>query len=249
MKKKASPKAKDGTSKKNIIIEKDKRSRLSFSKLILIFVMLCIYIGAYLSVLLLGVNIKVVTTTQKRIDTESDKKYDAVIILGAGVRSDGRMSDMLRDRMDVGIGAYFDGAADKLLVTGDHGRENYDEVNTMKAYAVECGVPAEDVFMDHAGFSTYESIVRAKEIFEVKSAIIVTQKYHLYRAIYIADYVGIDCIGISADLHNYRGQSYRDLREVLARFNDALRRYTRPEPTYLGDVIPVSGDGNVTNDK
>lgn len=235
--------------KKNIITEKDKRGRLSFSKYTLIFLMLFIYTFSYTSALLLGANVRVVSTTGNRIDTDTDQKYDAVIILGAGVRSDGRMSDMLKDRMDVGIAAYFAGIAGKILVTGDHGRVNYDEVNTMKEYAVECGVASSDVFMDHAGFSTYESIVRAKAVFEVKSAVIVTQKYHLYRAMYVADYVGIECVGLSADLHTYRGQNYRDMREVLARFNDALRRYTRPSPTYLGEVISVSGDGNATNDK
>ena len=244
MKKNASPRA-----KANMTTEKDKHSRLSFSKIILILLLVLIYVGAYLSVLLICANISVISSTEDRIDTDIDRVYDAVIILGAGVRSDGRMSDMLRDRMDVGIAAYLDGAADKILVTGDHGREDYDEVNTMKAYALECGVPSEDVFMDHAGFSTYESMVRAKEVFAVESAVIVTQKYHLYRAMYVADYVGIECIGVSADLHTYRGQSYRDLREVLARFNDLTRKYTRPAPTYLGEIISVDGDGNATNDK
>ena len=247
MDKNVSPIAKD--TKKNIDKGKDKHTRLSFSKIILICLLLFIYSAASLAVLLLGTNAWVVSTVKNRINTDTDKKYDAVIILGAGVRSDGSMSDMLRDRMDVGIAAYFEGLSDKILVTGDHGRENYDEVNTMKEYAVECGVPDTDVFMDHAGFSTYESMVRAKKVFEVESAVVVTQEYHLYRAMYIADYIGIECVGLSADLHSYRGQSYRDLREVLARFNDAVRRYTRPEPTYLGEIIPVSGDGNVTNDK
>ena len=244
-----SPDAKLTDIQSNKINEKDKRSRLSFSKLTMILLLICIYTGAYFGVLLFGSNQYMVLSTVGDIDTSIEKEYDAIIVLGAGVRTDGSMSDMLRDRMDRAIELYFEGVSGKLLVTGDHGRENYDEVNTMKQYAIECGVPSSDVFMDHAGFSTYESIVRASEIFSVDSAVIVTQRYHLYRAMYIADYVGIECVGASADLHTYRGQSYRDVREALARLNDSLRGYTRPAPTYLGEVIDISGDGDQTNDK
>ncbi len=229
--------------------EKDKPHRLSFSKLFLILAVLFLYTGAYFAALLTSANHTVLRSTKDRIDTQITQHYDCIIILGAGVRADGSMSDMLRDRMDTGIGLYFDGVADKIIVSGDHGREEYDEVNTMKAYAVECGVESSDVFMDHAGFSTYESLVRAREIFGVNSAVVVTQKYHLYRALYIADYVGIEAVGVSADLHTYRGQAVRDARELLARFNDRIRAYTRPAPKYLGDPIPITGDGDITNDK
>ena len=110
------------------------------------------------------------------------------------------------------------------------------------------GVPSSDVFMDHAGFSTYESIYRAKEIFEADKIIIVTQEYHLYRALYIAEKLGIEAYGVNADYHTYRGQIMRDVREVLARCKDFANMIFKPEPTYLGEKIPVSGDGNITND-
>lgn len=228
---------------------KDKSSGLSFSKLVLVCLVLIIYIGIYSAAVLVSASMNVIFSTRAGIDAELEDDYDCIIILGAGVREDGSMSSMLRDRMDAGIELYFAGVSKKILVTGDHGRDSYDEVNTMKSYAVECGVDSSDVFMDHAGFSTYDSIVRAYEIFGVRRAVIVTQKYHLYRAMYIADYMGMDVRGVSADLHTYRGQMYRDMREMLARANDSLRRYTRPSPVYLGDKIDISGDGNITNDK
>ncbi len=175
--------------------------------------------------------------------------YDCIIVLGAGVREDGTLSDMLRDRMDTAIDLYMRADNTKMIVTGDHGRESYDEVNAMKAYAVSCGVCDEDVFMDHAGFSTYESIVRAREVFGVERAVVVTQRYHLYRALYICEYVGIDAMGICADVRQYRGAYYREAREVLARTNDFIKQFTRPGPKYLGESISLGASGNITNDK
>lgn len=172
---------------------------------------------------------------------------DCAVILGAGVR-DGKPTPMLRDRLLVGIDLYKSGAVKKLIMSGDHGSTDYDEVNIMKSFAVERGVPDEDIFMDHAGFSTYETIYRAKEIFEADNIIIVSQKYHLYRGLYIAEMLGVKAAGVSADLDTYRGQTKRDLREILARDKDFFKCIFKPKPTYLGDKIPVSGNGNLTND-
>ena len=102
--------------------------------------------------------------------------------------------------------------------------------------------------MDHAGFSTYESLYRARDVFQARRVIVVTQPYHLSRALYIADALGLEAWGVGADGENYPGQSYRDAREVLARVKDWVYCLTQPEPTYLGEVTPVSGDGNATND-
>ena len=172
---------------------------------------------------------------------------DCAVILGAGVR-EGKPTPMLRDRLLVGIDLYKSGAVKKLIMSGDHGSTDYDEVNIMKSFAVDRGVPDEDIFMDHAGFSTYETIYRAKEIFEADNIIIVSPKYHLYRALYIAEKLGIKSVGVSADLDTYRGQTKRDLREILARDKDFFKCIFKPKPTYLGDKIPVSGNGNLTND-
>lgn len=174
---------------------------------------------------------------------------DCIIVLGCQVRSDGSLSDMLSDRLTRGVQLYHEDAAPKIIMSGDHGRTNYDEVNAMKRFAVDNNVPSEDVFMDHAGFSTYETMYRAREIFKAKKVIIVTQEYHLYRAIYIANELGLEAYGVSADLRSYRGQIKRDVREVLARCKDYAMCLFKPEPTYLGDAIPVSGSGDLTNDK
>ena len=173
---------------------------------------------------------------------------DCILVLGCGVREDGEPSLMLRDRLDKGVALYEAGIAPKLLMSGDHSRSNYDEVNTMKDYATAAGVPSEDVFMDHAGFSTYESMYRARDVFRAEKIVIVSQGYHLYRAVYDARALGLDAWGIAAEDVAYWGQSVRDLREILARNKDFFYCLFQPEPTFLGEAIPVSGDGNLTND-
>ena len=174
---------------------------------------------------------------------------DCILVLGCGVYKDGTPSPMLRDRLERGIELYKAGAAPKIIMSGDHGTEDYDEVNTMKQYAIDAGVPSEDIFMDHAGFSTYESVYRAKEIFCAKNVIIVTQEYHLYRALFLAEKLGLKAYGVSSDYRMYAGQRIRDLREILARCKDFGSSVFKPKPKFLGEKIPVSGDGNVTNDK
>lgn len=164
---------------------------------------------------------------------------DCILILGAGVRDDGTPSHMLEDRLKVGIELYNSGAAPKILVSGDNSRDDYNEPETMKRYCVENGVPEEDIVLDYAGFSTYESLFRARDVFCAENIIIVTQKYHLYRALYVAEKLGLGAVGVSADLRTYRGQSYRDLRETAARNKDFLFTLFMPEPTYLGEQIPI----------
>ena len=200
-----------------------------------------------------GINAYVKNSVQDRILSAEDAAkladVDCILVLGCHVRDNGVPSDMLNDRLRRGVELFELGAAPKLLMSGDHGRTNYDEVDAMKQFAVDAGVATEDVFMDHAGFSTYESIYRAKEIFQAKKIIIVTQNYHLYRALYIAQSFGLDAYGVHADYRNYAGQSAMDTREVLARVKDFGTSLFKPQPTYLGDVIPISGNGNLTNDE
>lgn len=173
---------------------------------------------------------------------------DCIIILGCGVKFNGQPSMMLADRLERGIDLYKQGVAPKIIMSGDHGQIEYDEVNTMKQFAIDKNIPSEDIFMDHAGFSTYESMYRAKEIFKAQSVVIVSQEYHLYRAIYIAEKLGIEAYGVNADYRLYGGEKYREAREILARFKDFFKTVFKPEPTYLGETIPVSGNGNITND-
>lgn len=175
---------------------------------------------------------------------------DAILVLGARVYPDGNVSLMLHDRLTTGQELYQAGKAPKIIVSGDHGQKEYDEVNAMKDFLKEQGVPAEDIFMDHAGFSTYESIYRARDIFLVKRVIIVTQKYHLMRALFIARSLGLEAYGVAADKHIYHQVMLKsELREIAARNKDFLTaKIFKPLPKYLGEVIPVTGDGRVTDD-
>ena len=193
----------------------------------------------------------VVKTTEAQIltpDAAVTGEWDCVLVLGAGVRPDGSPSDMLYDRVRTGLDLYHGGAAPKLLMSGDHGRSEYDEVGCMLGLALEDGVAAANVFLDHAGFSTYESLIRAKEVFGAESLVIVTQKYHLHRALYIAEALGMDAVGVSADRRGYAGQFMRDIREIIARGKDVLSVWFGAEPAYLGDAVDLSGDGTVTQE-
>lgn len=202
--------------------------------------------------IMLAINFYVVRSAKDRLvtkgHTDSTIHADCILVLGAGIRADGSPTPMLKDRLDTAIEVYKSGAAPKLLMSGDHSREDYDEVQTMKDYAIDKGVPSEDIFMDHAGFSTYESLYRARDIFQAQNIVIVTQKYHLYRALYTAEALSLQALGVPADTKTYGGQTYRDLREILARNKDFLTSIYKPKPTYLGDTIPVNGNGNITND-
>ncbi len=202
---------------------------------------------------LLGIDWYVRKTAEKRFISVNEASdlldVDAILILGCQVKNNDTPSSMLKERLLKGIELYDEKAALKIIMSGDHGQDNYDEVNVMKDFAIQAGIPSADIFMDHAGFSTYESIYRAKEIFQAKKIIIVTQEYHLYRALYIADRLGLDAYGVLADTKQYSGQVYRNVREILARVKDFCYTIFQPKPTYLGETIPVSGNGDLTNDK
>ncbi len=178
-------------------------------------------------------------------------KADAILVLGAYVFPSGTVSTMLNDRLTVGYELYEQGKAPKLLVSGDHGRKDYDEVNSMKNFLKNKGVPSENVFMDHAGFSTYESMYRARDIFQTQTLIIVTQEYHLKRAVFVARELGIDAYGVASDKRDYgQAMTYYNLREIAARNKDFFwAKIIKPEPTFLGESIPVFGNGKVTDDK
>ena len=176
------------------------------------------------------------------------QEADCILVLGAGVREDGTPSQILAARLDTALSLYEEGVSSRLLMSGDHGREEYDEVNGMKRAAVEAGVPSDAVFMDHAGFSTYDSLYRARDIFQAEKIVIVTQRYHLYRALYIAGALGLDAVGVPAQGEEYSGQTYREVREWAARTKDVVNVIWKPEAAVMGDAIPVSGNGDQTND-
>lgn len=204
---------------------------------------------------ILTINTFVIVKTKNKILNEEglnniirDVHIDCILVLGAGVKNS-KPTHMLEDRLLQGIELYKNKVATKIIMSGDHRNPEYDEVNVMKNYAIERGVKSEDIFMDHAGFSTYESIYRAKEVFEANKIIIVTQEYHLYRALYIADSLGIEAYGITSNPRKYTGQFIREVREIFARDKDFVKCIMKPKPTFLGETIPVSGNGNITNDK
>ena len=217
-------------------------------KITKILLIICASLMLVLGGTILFTNIHIVNYGSDRILDKEAIDIDCIIILGAGVRKDGTPSSMLRDRLDAGIELYKRGVAPKIIMSGDHGQRRYDEVNAMKKYAIEHGVPSKDIFMDHAGFSTYDSMFREKEVFKVKKAVIVTQKYHMYRALYIANKLGIEARGVPAEDIKYSGQLGRDIREVLARTKDYFKVIIKPNPKYLGETIDITGNGDVTND-
>lgn len=206
---------------------------------------------AVMIISVLAIDFYVQVRTKKQIKTEEEaillEKVDCILVLGAGVRGNSP-SPMLEDRLLQAISLYEKEVAPKIIMSGDHSKEDYDEVNIMKQFAIEKGVPSEDIFMDHAGFSSYESLYRAKEIFGVNSVAIVTQKYHLYRSLYIANQLGLEAYGVSSNPREYAGQLYRDFREILARNKDFVKCIFKPTPTFLGDKISIMTSGDVTND-
>ena len=178
-------------------------------------------------------------------ERESIRKLDpeCAIVLGAGIKDSETPTKMLQDRLDLSIWLYKEGLVPKLLLTGDNGQEHHNEIHVMLNYCLDAGVPAKDIFCDHAGFSTYESMYRADYIFEVKRAVVVTQYYHLFRALYLSDAFGIKAVGAASDQQQpYSYQDARNKRELLARVKDWFMVRLRPEPKYLGEKIPVTGD-------
>lgn len=209
-------------------------------------VLLCILISTPF-----GISAYVQKSTERYIVTDqnaAELDADCILVLGAGLKADGTPNHMLQDRLDKGIELFKAGAAPKIILSGDNGQEEYDEVNAMKDYTLNAGIPSEDIFMDHAGFSTYESIYRARDIFLVKRAIVVTQRYHQYRALYTARGLGIEGYGVVSEPRTYAGQTYREVREILARDKDFVKVIIKPEPTYLGETIPINGSGLASHD-
>lgn len=218
--------------------------------------------AVFIAIVAIAINFYVIKTAEDQI-VASDTGYaasvtnadlvelsridpDCIMVLGAAVNPDGTPSPILKDRLKTGVSLYHRGVAPKLLLTGDDGQVEYNEVQAMKNYAVSAGVPEEDIFLDHAGFSTYDSVYRASYVFDIESAVVVTQEYHLYRTLYSCKKMGIEALGVGSDQEIYSGQEYREVREVLARVKDFVMCIIKPEPTFLGEVIPIFGNGIVT---
>ncbi len=172
---------------------------------------------------------------------------DAIVVLGASVLPDGTPSGILTDRLDDGIALYFAGVAPKIIMSGDNGTASYNEVKAMKQYAIAQGVPSQDIFCDHAGFSTYESMYRAKYVFGCERIVVTTQTYHLYRALWSAKSLGMQAEGVPSDYREYQKQLQYDIREIPARTKDFFKALFRVPSTYVGEAISLDQSGDVTN--
>jgi SanA protein len=167
-------------------------------------------------------------------------KAEVAIVPGALVKPDGKMSVMLWDRVKDASRLWHAGKVQKILVSGDHGQWTYDEPDTMREALVHWGVTPRDVFEDHAGFDTWQTMVRARSIFGVRHAVVVTQGFHMPRALFLADQAGIDATGLTSDLHKYGYQGEKsEVREVLSRAK-AIYDVTLDTPAMAGPKIPIA---------
>lgn len=199
-----------------------------------------------------AINIYVVFSVKDYIYTDTSEvpeKY-TVIVPGAAVVGNKSVSFVLRDRIEGAMDLINSGKCKKFLVSGDHGTKEYDEVNASRKYVLTMhNVDESIIFMDHAGFSTYETMYRARDVFLVKDCCIVTQKFHVYRAVYIARKLGLDAAGYIAPEINRFGRRVHlswSIRESMARVKAFFDVLLHVKPTYLGDEIPITGDGHAT---
>ncbi|MDD4990138.1 MAG: ElyC/SanA/YdcF family protein [Candidatus Pacebacteria bacterium] len=205
-------------------------------------VLLLVFFMALLTIILIFLlNLQTESKGLNYIFTDINKipPCQAILILGASVYKNSIMSDMLKDRSDTAIELYKSSKAQKILVSGDNRAKNYNESATINKYLLEQGIPKEDIYLDYAGFDTYDSLYRAKDIFKVKSLIISTQKFHLPRAIFIARNLGIESYGIIADKRQYKNIEFNIGRELLATIKAYFDVYFDAKPTFLGEPIPI----------
>jgi len=206
--------------------------------------------GLFIAVFNLAVTSSAAPYIHDISDIGNIEPADCALVPGALVYDTGQLSWVLQDRVDYAIQLYNAGKVKKLLFSGDHGRKDYDEVNAMKDYAVSRGIPEDDIFLDHAGFSTYESMYRARDVFCVKRVIVVTQAFHISRAVYDARKLGLDAEGVNSNPRRYGNEIKDALRESLARVKDFFCvNLFHPLPKYLGQAIPISGSSAATHDK
>lgn len=233
------------------------RSRIKrfIFRVILFLILACLVVGAGVAIIndhivksqedniiwtVGGNDYNTITSDARKLN---DFGADCILVLGAGLNSDGSPSPMLKDRLDAGIRLYNEGYAPKILLSGDNGTMEHNEIHAMLTYTLKQGVPPEKIFCDHAGFSTFDSMVRCQEIFKVKRVLVVTQTYHEYRALYIGEKTGLVVAGVSSDQDVYGGQFLRDAREILARVKDYFKVLFGSKATLGGESIPISGSG------
>lgn len=191
-------------------------------------ILVSVAVAAALVLVFSALNLFVLLRTDKYIVSApalDSEGYDCILVLGAGIREDGTPSDMLKDRLITAIGLYKLGVSDTIFLSGDRSGDHYDEVAVMKSFCLENSIPENSLVCDYIGYSTYESIHNVR-VAEYDKIVVVTQEYHLSRAIYIAQKMDIEAHGISADVRTYRGQFARDVRESFARIKDIVKTNT-----------------------
>lgn len=216
-----------------------------FGKLVLAVLVCCILAFVVPNVLEYSLSLSKIESLEE-IESQ-DESFDAILVLGASINPDGSPSDILRERLDTAIELYELGASSKIIMSGDDQSDiSYDEVSAMKAYAVAQGVPSENIFCDHAGVCTYDSMYRARYVFNAQSLLVVTQSYHLYRALFDARFLGMQATGVASDGGSYERQAFFSGREVLARINDFWKVVTNADAEYLSEPVSLEQSGDVT---
>ena len=202
----------------------------TYKKILLVLGVILLTIFVYA----MGINYYVKYTVMDKIkNIDEVENIDTLIVLGAKVHDDGRLSLMLKDRLDKTIEVYNKLDIKKVIVSGDSEHKDYDETTKMKEYLINNGIPEEDIIVDIYGLSTYDSIYRLKNVYGINKSIIITQKYHLYRSLYIANSLGIEAYGIPASGEDYFGQTSREIREILARNKDFLTSLFNVKSKYI----------------
>ncbi|HXK39016.1 MAG TPA: ElyC/SanA/YdcF family protein, partial [Candidatus Paceibacterota bacterium] len=166
---------------------------------------------------------------------------EVALIPGAAVFSNGSLTPIFVNRADMAIKLYEAKKAPKILVSGDNSTVSHNEVNPVRNYLLAKGIPDEDIFLDHAGFDTYSTMYRARDIFGVTSLLVATQSFHLPRAVFIARRLGMEAYGVNADVGHIFFSNYA--REIIANEKAVLELTFNRKPKYLGEKIPISGDG------
>lgn len=227
------------------------KKNLTANKYIKIISLVLLILGAIGFLTVLVCNIIVLSSPRENIisfDQACDiTDADCIIILGAAVKPDGTMSRVLTERVDMGAKLYSAGISNRILASGDHSRDNYNEVGAMKDRLVELGIDENVVFTDHAGFDTYDTMYRAKEIFKAKKVVIVTQQFHISRAVFIAKALGLDAYGVASDVDYRYFKPKTEIREIFARTSYVFQALIKPEPKFLGETIPIWGEASLTD--
>lgn len=187
-----------------------------------------------------------VKSSQEVVGQRADLDAQAIVVLGAGINFDGSPSSILKDRLDTAIDLYDRGVAPKIIMSGDNSDASYNEVMAMCNYAVSQGVSRHDVFCDHAGTSTYDSMYRLRYVFGVDRCVVVTQNYHLYRSLFDARGFGITAQGVASDLRTYEGMDSYERREFFARIKDCFQVLTKTEPEVKSSPVSLDQSGTVT---